>query len=166
MKYILLIANFPDGNSAALHCFLPLLCQTSCPTSLGIIQPYWAKITIFHCNPTHFMITKLPWDLHDLFAELEASDVSILTSHPSNSTSPFTLNDDYDSNNNSISPIAAFGASTMDVTNTSSNNNIISSSTSPIAALGITKFTTNNISNNNKTHQHHRLSPNGCPYPP
>jgi hypothetical protein len=110
------LANLPDGNAAVLpYYFLFLLHQTGCPTILGITQPYWAKITDFSHNPNHYTITKLPWDVHDVLTELEASDVGILTSCSSTSTTTSFVHDDYNSNNNTISPIATFGISLMDI---------------------------------------------------
>lgn len=144
------LANLPDGNAATLHYqFLSLLHQTGCPTILGITQPYWAKITTFHHNPNHYTITKLPRDLHGAFSELEASDVGILKSCSSTFTPTSFVHDDYNSNNNAISPIVTFGASFLDDNNQSPiATNLISSSTIPIAALGDAKFPNNNNKNN------------------
>jgi hypothetical protein len=137
LSHEICLANLPDGNAAALHHrFLFLLRQTGCPTILSVTQPYWAKITIFRRNPNHYTIPKLPWDLHALFNELEASDISILSSSSPNSPTTSLVNDD-------LSPISS---------------NTLSFTTTPIAALGTT--TTKSVNN-----LRHRLSPSGHPYP-
>ena len=74
------IANLPDGNSAALlHQFLVQLRRTIDPTLLGITNIYWTKIAPFCRNLSHLTAVKLPGELHDLYSDLEASDMSILS---------------------------------------------------------------------------------------
>jgi hypothetical protein len=73
------IANLPDGNAESLNChFLSLLHNIGDSTILGITNPYWTYIMTFHRNPSHFTITKLPWELHEVYAELDASNISML----------------------------------------------------------------------------------------
>jgi hypothetical protein len=113
------IANLPDGNSAALlHQFLFQLRRTADPTILGITSTYWIKITQFRRLPSHFTAVKLPWELHDLFSDLEASEISILsfprTTYGTGESSNFAI-EDYSNNNNIGSalptPFAAYGGS-------------------------------------------------------
>jgi hypothetical protein len=113
------IANLPDGNSAALlHQFLFQLRRTADPTILGITSTYWIKITQFRRLPSHFTAVKLPWELHDLFSDLEASEISILsfprTTFGTGESSNFAI-EDYSNNNNIGSalptPFAAYGGS-------------------------------------------------------
>ncbi len=106
------LANLPDGNAAALlHQFLNLLRQTSDSTILGITNPCWTSITTFHRNPSHFTIPKLPWELHELYAELEASGISVLHSTALGTPSSSTYHDDYGllPAPTSSPPIAAYG---------------------------------------------------------
>jgi hypothetical protein len=165
------IANLPDGNSAnLLYQFLLQLRRTADPTILGITNTYWSQITIFRRNPSHFTAVKLPWELHDLFSELEASDISILSlpgmSDTNGRSSNFAI-EDY-SNNNITPPIPApFAAysgapSRMFVDNNNStpaipdsyNNNNIQSMLVPIAAYGGSHPRYNNNTNNNNNSKH------------
>jgi hypothetical protein len=108
------IANLPDGNAASLlHQFLYLLRNTGDSTILGITNPYWTLITTFRRNPSHFTIPKLPWELHEVYAELEASGVTILTSSITSNNNPSSYIDDYGNHTNTTidhpTPIAAYG---------------------------------------------------------
>jgi hypothetical protein len=156
----IMLANLPDGNAATLlYRFLFLLRQTGNPTILGIIQPYWSKITIFHRNPHHFTLPKLPWELPDIFAELEASEISFLTCDRPPTTSTYFVDDINTSNTTSPEPIASFGTSPLYI-DTAPNNNNLDTITSSIAARGL-------INNNNKhpprhsSQHHHRSSTSG-----
>jgi len=121
------IANLPDGNSAALlHQFLFELHRTADPTILSITGPYWTKITQFRRNPSHFTAVKLPWELHDLFSDLEASEISVLTlphTQPVSGRSSNLAIEDYSNHNigsEMPAPFAAYGGSNIRASN---NNN-------------------------------------------
>ena len=129
------IANLPDGNAAALlYHFLVALRRTNDPTILGLTNVYWSKITAFRRNPTHFTSPKLPWELHDVFNDLETSEVSILSfqSLPNSPTTSDNLAiEDYAGPGNSATlhaPFAAYGSHPrFDTSRTNCCNRIISS---------------------------------------
>jgi hypothetical protein len=145
------IANLPDGNTAALHYhFLSLLRHTGNSTILGITNPYWTSIMNFRRNPLHFTIPKLPWELHEVYAELEASDISILHSPDIPTSSSSSLyHDEYGTTNNNVtpSPIAAYGSLIRPKSNNNNmhNNNLHNNKSS-------------NISSTKPNQQHRRLT--------
>ncbi len=73
------MVNLPDGNAAYLNYhFLFLFHNIGNSTILGIMNPHWISIMTFCRNPLHFTITKLPWELHEVYAELDTSIISML----------------------------------------------------------------------------------------
>lgn len=73
------MVNLPDGNTAYLNYhFLFLLQNIGDSTILGILNPYCTSVMTFSRNPSHFTITKLPWELYEVYAELDASIISML----------------------------------------------------------------------------------------
>jgi hypothetical protein len=113
---------------------------------------------IFRRNPSHFTITKLPWELHEVYNELEASGISTLHSpdkyNPSFSS---TYINDYGSpnNNESPTPIAAYGSLVHHKPNNNNHNNISTNNNHNHNKHLPQKSTTHN---NNSTQHRHRIS--------
>ena len=102
------LANISDGCITDLgFCFIQLLRSTNCPTIIGILNPYWTLITKHHRNPHHITLP-LPWTFKNIYDDLIASDITILST-PSSSTSSL------------VDPVAARG-SAYHPTNIQNNN--------------------------------------------
>ncbi len=115
-------------------------------------------ITTFHRNPSHSTIPKLPWELHEVYAELEASGDTILTSSITSHNNPSSYIDDY--GNTTIdhpNPIAAYGTlprPRIPLNNNNYHNHNSSNNNS------MHHSTHNNSSSNNKLTHHSTTSTN------